>query len=311
MKEELLQKDELLYKEEHTNCFLYDNAMEDSLLAIVEKTKGEKLEINERFNRIIFLLKGKVNFLYGSSYTALESGSFILLPRGCEYTLNLQEDSTFIIVHVHHNINFCEHFSLVMLHQLNKNFKNNLTTIHPLKINALIASYLQNIYTTHTAGLKCKFFHDLKQRELLYYLRAYYPKNELMYFFAPMLNENTDFVETIYQNYESAKSITDLADITHYSLSGFKKRFNKVFGMAPHTWIEKEKSKRIHHEINCTQKSFKEIALKYNFYSSSHFTRFCTKMYGMSPAILREKTRCAILSFGMAEDDAFSKNKCI
>ena len=303
-------QEELLYQEEHTNCFLYDDAKEDSLLAIIEKTKGEKLAINERFNRIIFLLKGRINFLYGSSCKELESGNFILLPRGCEYILNLQEDSTLLIMHVHHNINFCEHFSLVMLHKLNKNSRSHFHAIYPLKINALIASYLQNICTTHIAGLKCKFFHDLKQRELLYYLRAYYPKNELMHFFAPMLNESTDFVEQIYQNYESVKSITDLANITHYSLSGFKKRFNKIFGVAPHTWIEREKSKKIYHEINCTQKSFKEIALKYNFYSSSHFTRFCTKMFGMPPAMLREKTRCTILNFPLTEDDEFSnKNK--
>ena len=301
MKKELLHEEGLLYKDEHTNCFLYDDAKDDSQITVIEKTKGEKLEINERFNRIIFLLKGKINFLYGSSFTALESGSFILLPRGCEYVLNIQEDSTLVIVHVHHNINFCEHFSLMMLHQLNKNFKKHLPTIYPLKVNTLISSYLQNICITYTAGLRCKFFHDIKQRELLYYLRAYYTKNDLIHFFAPMLNENTDFVEAIYQNYELVKNITDLADITHYSLSGFKKRFNKIFGIAPHTWIEREKSKKIHHEINCTQKSFKEIALKYNFYSSSHFTRFCTKMYGMPPAQLREKTKCEILNFNLQE----------
>jgi len=280
---------ELLYPNERTNCFIYDDD-ETPLLTLIDKNKGEILQIDESYNRVFFLLKGRIGFLEGSTYRTFEEGNFILLPRGCEYILNIEENSFLVIVHVHSKMQFCKHFSFVILHQLNKS-KNYHPTVYSLKINTIIYSYLNNIIIMLSEGIKCKYFHDIKQKELLHYLCAYYSKNDLITFFAPMLNDDTDFVELIYQNFESAKTIADLANITHYSLSGFKKRFSKIFGMSPHSWMEKEKAKKIHYDINCTQKSFKEIAVKYNFYSASHFTRFCNKMYGMSPTMLRKKNR--------------------
>jgi len=288
-------EDELLYKDEHINCFLYDNC-NIPIITHIDIAKGEIFQVNEDHNQVLFLLKGEVNFLYGHNYNVLEAGTFILLPRRFKYTMNVEKNSSIVIVNVHYKINFCDQFSLVMLHQLNKDLKNNHSVIHPLKINKLISIYLTNIITTISAGLKCKYFHEIKQRELFYYLRAYYSKTDLIAFFAPILNDDTNFVELIYQNYESAKSIIDLASVTNYSISGFKKRFAKVFGVTPHHWIEKEKAKKIHYDINCTQKTFKEISSKYNFYSPSHFNRFCKKMYGMPPAMLRKHSICSILS---------------
>ena len=293
-------EDQLFYKEEHTDCFLYDS-YEDPIISHVQKIKGETLQIKDAYNRVLFLLKGKMNFLYANNRCVLEEGMFVLLPRGCEYAMNIDEDISIVIVNAHHKINFCEHFPLEILHKLNKSLKNDNATIHPLKINNLLSIYLTNVVATISVGLRCKYFHDIKQRELFYYLRAFYPKDELAAFFTPILNEDTEFAELIYQNYESAKSLADLAEVTHYSLSGFKKRFIKVFGVAPYNWMEQEKAKKIHYDINCTQKPFKEIVVKYNFYSASHLNSFCKKMYGMSPAKLRKKTECAILN-GNVED---------
>jgi AraC-like DNA-binding protein len=288
-------EDQLFYKEEHVNCFLYDN-YNDPIIMRVDKMKGETLHVNGVNNRIFFLLKGKINFLYASKQNTCEEGNFILLPRGCEYIMKMEKDTSIVVVDVHYNVNFCEHFPLEILHKLSKGLKSKSSgVIYPLRINQLVSIYLTNITATISAGLKCKYFHEIKQRELLYYLRAYYPKNDLAAFFAPMLNDDTDFAELIYQNYESAKNLSDLAAITHYSVSGFKKRFVKVFGIPPYNWMEQEKAKKIHYEINCTQKTFKEITSKYNFYSPSHFNKLCRRMFGMPPAKLRKATVCTVL----------------
>ena len=285
--------EELLYKEEHTSCFMYEGH-DDPTITHVCKEKGDVLEVNENYNRVFFLLKGEINFIYENTYIVFKEGTFILLPRGCKYTMNIKEDASIIIVNVHYNISFCEHFTLKILHQLNKHLLPDNSLIYPLKINTVLSIYLSNIAATIAAGLKCSYFHEIKQRELFYYLRAYYCKNELAAFFLPMLNDDMDFAEQIYQNYASAKNIVELANGTNYSISGFKKRFVKVFGISPYHWMEKEKAKKIHHEINCTHKTFKEIFLEYDFCSASHFNTFCKKMYGVSPAALRKNTMCVV-----------------
>jgi AraC-like DNA-binding protein len=162
---------------------------------------------------------------------------------------------------------------------------------HPLKTNKVISNYLELLLESLNDGLSCDYFHKIKQKELFYYLRAYYPKKELSAFFSPMLNGDIHFSQLVFKNYDSVKNLGELAKIANYSLSGFKKRFTKVFGMSPQRWIENEKAKKIRYEINCTHKSFKEISVEFNFSSPSHFDSFCKRVFGMSPGKLRENAK--------------------
>jgi AraC-like DNA-binding protein len=111
-----------------------------------------------------------------------------------------------------------------------------------------------------------------------------------------MLSNNIVFSNLIYQNYGSAKNIGELAEITNYSMSGFKKKFAKVFGVSPAVWVKREKAKKIYYEINCSLKTFKEISNEYNFSSPAQFNKFCKKMYNMPPGTLRKNNKKNILS---------------
>jgi len=286
---------ELLYQEEHLNCFLYDNYAVP-MITHLNEIKGAVLKFEETHNQIIFLLKGNINFLYENKQTFIKEGNFFLLPRGGQYMINVDEDASIVIVNLHNNLNFCEHYPIVLLYRLKKETGINPSLLHPLGIDKVLYNYLEGIIMTYADGLRCTYFLEIKQRELLYYLRAYYPKKDLVLFFAPILNDDIEFAEQIYRHYASAKTITDLANITNYSVSGFKKRFVRMFGISPYKWMEKEKAKMIHYDINCTNKSFKEISLKYNFLSQSHFNSFCKKMFTMPPGALRERNMYAIQS---------------
>ena len=268
-------------------CLLCDNS-DDTLITCTRKTCGEILELESNHNRIFFLVEGEVTLEYEYTNNTFKTGTAILIPHLCDGKMQMMENTVMIIMNVQQRFNFCERFPLQKLHQWKKEFANNHhPAMYPLPINPAISGYLDNIITLFSAGIKCKYFYEIKQQELFYYFCVYYSINELFSFFSPLLNNDTEFTELVYQNYESAKTIADLASITHYSVSGFKKRFIKVFGMAPHFWILKEKTKKIYNEITCTQKPFKEIFMEYHFYSISHFNRFCKKTYGITPAKLR------------------------
>ncbi|MCL2097590.1 MAG: helix-turn-helix transcriptional regulator [Bacteroidales bacterium] len=284
---------ELLYQSEHLDCFLYDNYAIPMITHLNER-KGAILKFNETHNRIIFLLKGRINFLYENQQTFIEKGRFFLLPRGGQYMVNVDDDASIVIVNLHNNLNFCEHYPIVLLYRLKKELVINHSVLYPLRIGKVIQMYLEGIIKTYSDGLRCTYFLEIKQRELLYYLRAYYSKKDLTLFFAPILNDDTEFAELIYRYHLSAKGIGDLANITNYSVSGFKKRFVKMFGVSPYQWMEREKAKMIHYDINCTNKSFKEISSKYHFASQSHFNSFCKKMFQLPPGALRERTICTM-----------------
>ncbi|MDR1348884.1 MAG: helix-turn-helix transcriptional regulator [Prevotellaceae bacterium] len=270
---------------EHLNCYLYDNN-KDPIIQFFNLGKNELFITSGTYNQIIFVLKGNITFSYGRYLNKdLNEGNFLLFPHGFKCAMKIKENSTLIIVNLL-KINFCNHFSLEMLYKLNKDIKLD-TSPYPLKTNAVIHNFLNVLVSTIEDGLKCAYLHELKQKELLYYMRAYYPKKDLFAFFAPILSEDIVFSELIYKNLDKVKTISELADIVNYSVSGFKKRFVKVFGASPYHWILKQKAKKIYYEINCSQKSFKEISMEFDFSSSAHFDKFCKKEFGMSPGTIR------------------------
>jgi AraC-like DNA-binding protein len=274
---------------EHLNCYLYDNN-KDPIIQVFDLKKDDIFLTVGIYNQIIFLLEGNITYSYGKYLnTNFPEKSFLLFPHGFKCAMKINEDSKIVVVNLL-KINFCNHFSLEMLYKLNGSIKLE-PAHHSLKINKVVQDFLTNLVDTIRDGLKCAYLHELKQKELLYYMRAYYPKKDLFAFFSPILSDDIVFSELIYKNLDKVKTITELADVVNYSVSGFKKRFVKVFGVSPYHWIIKEKAKKIYYEINCTQKSFKEISIEFNFSSSAHFDKFCKKEFGMSPGLIRNTTK--------------------
>ena len=274
-------------KQDCLRCSLYDNS-DTAPFSCIRSTCGEVLELESNHNRLFFLIEGKVILEYEDSSNTYESGTFFLILQKSTGKMQILENSVMMVMSVEYRFIFCEHFPLQMLHQWKREFHmSHQSVVYSLPIKASISRYLDNLSILISSGIRCRYYYSLKQQELFFYFREYYAINELFSFFSPLLNGDSEFTELVYKNYESAKTIAELAKITHYSVSGFKKRFIKVFGVSPHYWILEEKTKKIYKEITCTQKPFKEISMQYHFYSISHFNRFCKKAYGITPAKLR------------------------
>ena len=244
---------------------------------------------NKMCDQIFFLLKGKIIFSYEYHVNnVLEEGTFVLFLSRYNYKIIAEEDSSVIIVSMRDETNFYSHFLLEILQNLTNNIvPENPAYPYPLKINETIFNFLDNLVKTISGGMSSKYFYGLKQKELLHYLWTYYSKKDLAIFCAPILNNDIQFAKKIYEKYESAKSIEELAALLNYSVSGFKKRFVKVFGIPPYNWMRKEKAKKIYYDINHTQKTLKEISNESGFSSMAHFNKFCKTMFGMSPSMLR------------------------
>jgi AraC-like DNA-binding protein len=80
-----------------------------------------------------------------------------------------------------------------------------------------------------------------------------------------------------------------LAKKVNYSISGFEKRFKRVFDMSPYQWIQAQRAQAIYHEIHCSSKTFAELGYDFGFSSPSHFSNFCKQMFKETPGRLRKK----------------------
>ena len=285
-----------LYIEEHLNCYMYDSS--NAIVRYLQKDKGDRFVLKSENNYLFFLVAGQVKYSYGyQTNMVLKAGNFMLIPRESNCEIEAEADSQIVLLKMHHRINFCNHFPLEMLYELDKRSKGTkkpLQTI-TLKANEIISDWLKIVIKTTSGGLKCSYYQELKQKEILFFLRAYYTKEELIAFFTPILNSDMRFSNFIYENYQTIETIPQLAKLTSYSLSGFKKKFERVFGCPPAVWIKREKAKKIYHDINSTLRSFKDIAYEHRFSSPAHFDRFCKRQFKMSPGALRKSTKEKIL----------------
>ncbi|MCD8185740.1 MAG: AraC family transcriptional regulator [Rikenellaceae bacterium] len=94
-------------------------------------------------------------------------------------------------------------------------------------------------------------------------------------------------MDLMYRNYRHITSVQELADLSLYSSSGFKKQFYRVFGNSPSVWLRNRKSALIYQDLNGSGLSIKEIADKYHFSSVSSFSTFCRKNFGSPPGKIR------------------------
>ena len=273
----------------HLGCFSYIKNTEISLIEIKHYERGT-YQMAIKFNTIVVLLTGVLNFSLGHTThnEHISKGSIVMIPAKYNCKIEVMESTTLVAFRLNIALHFCDHFSFEMLHREKIEIKKNT---HILHVNDVITKYLNYLVTILNDGLHCGYLLEMKLKELLYLLRYYYPMDELKAFFTPILSDDFEFSSLIRKNYLLTSTVNDLAEKVNYSVSGFEKRFKKVFNIPPSHWIQSQKAQVIYHEINCSTKTFAELAYEFGFSSPSHFNNFCKKMFNQTPGDIRKKNK--------------------
>lgn len=277
---------ELLYPHEHLSCFNYEKGSR----SVFDKSKLKKEQSWKVFsedNLIVFILEGSLRFSFGEYLDrTILKGQMMVLPAGSQLLGRAVEESSLIVIRLLETKQLCDCYSLdMLLHEKDDSF---IPELYYLDIKERLSSFLSFMDECVGDGLKCIFYLDLKVKELFFILRAYYTKEELLGFFYLLLSRDISFSDQVLRYHYKAKTVQELADILHYSISGFQKRFKKVFGVSAYHWMKEERLKSIFHEINSTLKSFKEISDDHGFSSPSHFNDFCKANFGATPGKIRQ-----------------------
>lgn len=280
---------ELFYRQEHLSCYHYDKS-EDATIKYTKFAPEDKEKFISKKNAVFFVLEGSISISFGKIVDkVVNAGEIFLLPAYMEITEVAKTEARLFQFNLPITFSFCDHFSLEMLYHDSKKQKNKQTTTHILKINERIEAYINSFLPClEEDGLQCNFFLELKIKEFFFLLRAYIPKDDLIAFFTPMLSDDMEFYNLILNKSQSAKTAKELARLANYSLTGFEKRFKKVFGTSAHKWMKKQLAANIYHEIRCSTKTFMEISDAFDFSSSAHFSNFCKSIFGLTPKAIRK-----------------------
>lgn len=280
----------LLYADEHVSCMHYQR--KSPLIQVHSYKKGDIWEqVTPSLSALFFVKEGSMNVSLNHVINEkVHKQEIIFIPPNSISEISFLEDSYVLIIYFRFQVNLCECFSMTQLYPYKKedSGKDGLCI---LKFNRQIADYINLLDLYMQDGINCIRLYEMKKQEIFLLLRAYYEKELLASFFAPILDkEDMQFKNFVLQKCLHAKNVQDLAYMANYSTSGFIKKFTRCFDESPYRWISKFKADRILHELKTNVKSFKEIATEYNFSSMPHFVDFCKKQFGTTPTEIRKNT---------------------
>jgi AraC-like DNA-binding protein len=277
------------------SCIHYDNDNKPAI-EIKQVEIGDSWQTILQAHKIIIAINGR--FLFSqtkNSSDRFQSGQMLLLSAGID-TLFQSESSgnELLIIRLPDKVSFCENLRLEHLWQeadLHSKMREN--TIIPSKpflltTNRMVEVYLSALVEHYRLGLRCNHYNAGKIRELFHILGKSYSKEELHNFFQPLLSSDTVFSQQVMERYASCRNITELAKAMNYSISGFEKRFKKVFNDAPYRWMMRKRAYEIYLHIETGEMNFKQISEKFGFSSSSVMNDFVKQMFGKTPGQIRK-----------------------
>ena len=276
------------YDEKQIVNFQYGN--QSPAMEFVNLPEGKDVKISSDLHQIILVNSGALTVSDEEMPDKkMKEGEIILLPGQNPCIFKVLENTNVLMVKLGTHINLYDYLPPDLTSEKKKvKVKNDFGLLKPhprmLEYSAMLENYIND-------GIKNARFFDLKIQELLVLIQSYYDKRQLINFYAPIYSRDFIFSNNVLKSIDKIKTVRDLADIFDYSLSGFEKKFKKVFKISPYKWIQEQKAKKIYYEISYSPKTFTKMAEEYGFSSPAHLNDFCKQYFGHTPGGLRKKMR--------------------
>jgi AraC-like DNA-binding protein len=150
--------------------------------------------------------------------------------------------------------------------------------------NDFLRAFFQSIipYVHHPEERITTTMGMLKVKEAVYLLLYTMPelKAFLFDFSEPY---KLDMEKFMLSNFHYNVPVEKFAQLTGRSLAGFKRDFQKIFGMAPRHWLQERRLTEARHLIETKHKKPSAIYLDLGFESLSHFSHSFKKKFGKAP----------------------------
>jgi AraC-like DNA-binding protein len=150
--------------------------------------------------------------------------------------------------------------------------------------NDFLHAFFQSVlpYVRHPEEKITQAVGMLKVKEAVYLLLNTMPelRNFLFDFSEPY---KMDLEKFMLSNFHYNVPIEKFARLTGRSLAGFKRDFQKLFGMAPRQWLLERRLAEARHLIEKKNKKPSAIYLDLGFESLSHFSHSFKKKFGKAP----------------------------
>lgn len=240
---------------------------------------------------IVYVLSGKKGWQIGSELYTLCKGEAAYIKRGC-FTVHQHLEEEFCLLFIFIEDGFRKHISMDIqqLKSIKSETENRwLIPIHQEKeISLFFESMLTHI--SHNAKLVNDPLLSLKLNELIQLLYLDEKNHSIL---SCLLSDDihlSEFKSTIEQNYLYSLTLEEFAQLTHRSISTFKRDFNEVFKQPPSKWFIGKRLEHAAQLLKKTQLPISQVALDSGFTNSSHFSHRFKLHFKMKPLEFRKSS---------------------
>lgn len=247
--------------------------------------ENRKQDLWSQFHYIAYVMEGRKIWHTADGSYDLRKGSAVFVQKGAAIVEQFF-DSVFCIVLFFISDEFITTVLKSKTTALPKPVKKYETIIPIQRNDALEAFFFSMMPYFGSSKRPDDALLELKFKELILTI-ADDPSNiEVQSFFSSMMNQpQALFLQRVMNdNHPFNLKLKDYAQLTHRSLSAFKRDFQKQYDTTPGKWLLE---KRLNHAKNLllnTDKSVSDAAFESGFESPAHFSRAFSRRFGITPA---------------------------
>ena len=280
-----------LYPEEHSVCEYFCRS--EDTLEYIELPADRIIKRSFNHNALVVVFQGAIEVIPDTHRDpVLVRNSFFAIVAGSESKLLALSFSILIVVNLKDVWQICPSLSFEKLFEKLQydDVRRDLELVL-LPINEPIRLALESYCYSTKAGLKCNNYKNLKREEILYIIRGFYSKTELLDLLMLFVGVDTAFRTFIHRNFKTTWSVDQIAALANMTKDGFIKKFKRIFGRTPGSWLTLQRIKLINYDLTNTNKALKEIAFDYGFSQVCSFSTFCKRNMKQTPSQIREDAK--------------------
>ncbi len=273
------------YLNKHLMCEHYQGNSPVGFRVVREK-KGEVRHTAPSRTAMLFLLEGTLR-VEGKRFPdfTVHDNQMFPMPAGVDNSIRFMEDSLLLVLYfIDSKFKFCHN---IITDEMIENAPQRddwlfaLDMIKPMIVLARqTADYVMD-------GLLCCDIQLSKQREFTAVMQAYYPKDDLAPFLAPLYGVDLSFQDTIIAMSHTYPSIDEMAEKVCMSRPTFIRHFKRCFGETPKVWVSKVKGEALFKALLNTSDTMEQIAIQFKFSSVQRLSTFCKETLGGTPGEIR------------------------
>ena len=273
------------YLNKHLMCEHYQGNSPVGFRVIREK-KGVVAHTAASRTAMIFLLEGALH-VEGKRFPGftVHANQMFPMPAGVDNTIRFVEDSLALVLYfIDSKFKFCHN---IITDEIIENAPKRDDWLFALDMIKPVVVLAQQTADYVMDGLLCCDIQLSKQREFTAVMQAYYSKDDLAPFLAPLYGVDLSFQDTIIAMSHTYPSIDEMAEKVCMSRPTFIRHFKRCFGETPKAWVSKVKGEALFKALLNTSDTMEQIANEFKFSSVQRLSTFCKETLGGTPSEIR------------------------